>query len=146
MKIFETVCLDMEAGISLRQAAIKNGIVASTILMWIKDQPELQKLYARARTSMIDAVADQWLTIVDEAPEYVTESRCDDGETTTSRLRIDPASVANKKLRSDARQWLLSKLAPHKYGDSTRLEVDSTEKKVTLTYDQFILNKKPRDE
>jgi hypothetical protein len=137
-KIFEAVCLDMETGISLRQASLKNGVDFTTVHSWTKESEATLKRYARARAGMIDAVADQWLTIVDEKPPVIVDE--------SGKTRIDSAGVADKKLRSDARQWYLSKLAPHRYGDSTRLEVDSTEKKVTLTYDQFILNKKPRDE
>ena len=45
-----------------------------------------------------------------------------DGDETT--LALDPVAVQRNKLRVDARKWVLSKLAPKKYGDKLELSGD----------------------
>jgi hypothetical protein len=129
--VFDAICKDMETPLSLRKACLKNGTHHNLFLAKAKESEELQNQYERARLFMIDAVADEWLSIIDEEPEYITETSSGREETTVSKMRIDPASVANKKVRADARQWYLSKLAPKKFGDSSRIE-HSGEVKTTL--------------
>jgi hypothetical protein len=59
---------------------------------------------------MIDAMVDETMRLADEPPS-----------TNPITGAIDSASVAKQRLQVDTRKWLLSKLAPKKYGD--RLEV-----------------------
>lgn len=139
-ELFDAICADMETGLSLRKSCLKNGANHCTFIEYSRTSEELTNQYARARECLIDAVADEWLDIVDEEPDYVTETTNSGSESITSKMRIDPASVANKKLRADARQWYLSKLAPKKFGDSSRIEHSGevTEKRVILRYSDMI--------
>ncbi len=89
-------------GMSLRAAAKAANVPASTFLDWCAADKDLAERYARARDSMIDAMADELLTIADAG-------------------YTDAADIQKHRLQVDARKWLLSKLAPKRYGD--RLEV-----------------------
>jgi len=76
--------------------------------------PDLAADYARAREDLLEMMASDLLDIADR-PVGSTES----GGT-------DSGAVADKKVQIDTRKWLLSKLAPKKYGD--RLELAGDEK------------------
>lgn len=122
-KLFDAVCDRMSKGDSLRIACESVGVKKSTFLDNAGKDPELSDQYARAREALVDYTADEWLQIVDEEPEYISETISGKNGSTTTKLRIDPASVADKKLRADARQWYLSKLAPKMFGESSKLEI-----------------------
>jgi hypothetical protein len=89
-------------GMSLRAAAKAASVPASTFLDWCAADKDLAERYARARDSMIDAMADDLLTIADKPAQDAVEAQ-------------------KHRLQVDTRKWLLSKLAPKRYGD--RLEV-----------------------
>ena len=92
----------IHGGMSLRRAAEAAGVPTSTFLRWCSEDTDLADRYARARDSMIDAMADDLLTIADKPA-------------------ADSVEAQKHRLQVDARKWLLSKLAPKRYGD--RLEV-----------------------
>ena len=58
---------------------------------------------------MIDAIADDIMTITDEELDPLEGGK------------IDNAMVQKQRLRVDTRKWLLSKMAPKKYGDKLEL-------------------------
>lgn len=98
----EAVLERIRNGMSLRKASEATGVPTATFLRWCSEDPVLADHYARARDSMIDAMADELLTIADKE-------------------HLDSADVQKHKLQVDTRKWLLSKLAPKRYGD--RIEV-----------------------
>ena len=83
-----------------------------TFMGWIADDAELAEQSARAREALIELMAAQTLEIAD-APVPSTES----GAT-------DSGAVQKQRLQIDTRKWLLSKLAPKKYGDKIELSGD----------------------
>ena len=109
----------MVSGLSMRQSCIKAGIGASTWIDWVTADRELNERYARAREGLLDAMVDQILTLAD-APVPLL----DNGAT-------DPGLVRQRQLQIDARRWILSKLAPNKYGD--RLDVSVTDNRISIT-------------
>ena len=90
----------MAEGLSLRKSCEPLGVPASTFIGWVDKDPELCEQYTRARARMLDAQA--------EALEDIGE-RAAQAE--------NAVEVAGLRLQSDNRKWLLSKLAPKKYGD-----------------------------
>ena len=70
-----------------------------TVIHWVKERPGQ---YARARELGWDAIAEEIIEIADEPCETQVE-------------------VSQARNRIDSRRWLLSKIAPKKYGD--RLDV-----------------------
>ena len=109
----------MAEGISMRQACIKAGLTAQTFLRAVDDSPALAERYAQARGALLDAMVDQILTLAD-APVPLL----DNGAT-------DPGLVRQRQLQIDARRWVLSKLAPNKYGD--RLDVSVSDARISIT-------------
>lgn len=97
----------MENGQSLRQACNTFDVAISSFLRWVDEDKELADQYARARARLLDAKAEELEEIGDEAAN--AESA---------------VTVAGLRLKSDNRKWLLSKLAPKKYGDKLELAGD----------------------
>ena len=106
------VLTQMRDGNSLRQAAEMAGVARQTFLDWVDKDEELSGHYAQARAAMIDKIADDIMTIADE--EMIP----------TGEGKVDNAMVQKQRLRVDTRKWLLSKLAPKKYGDKLELTGD----------------------
>jgi hypothetical protein len=109
----------MAEGFSMRQSCIKAGLTAQTFLRAVDDSPGLAERYAQARGALLDAMVDQILTLAD-APVALL----DNGAT-------DPGLVRQRQLQIDARRWVLSKLAPNKYGD--RLDVSVSDARISIT-------------
>lgn len=94
---------------SLRSACEKCGVSITTVMNWINDDKTLSEQYDRARANMLEAIADEVLVISDTPAPLTPTGTTDSG------------AVAQKRLQVDSRKWLLSKLAPKKYGE--RIEV-----------------------
>jgi hypothetical protein len=107
----EKVLVSMHDGISLRQSCVAAGTNAQTFLRWVSEDTDLAERYTHAREALIDKVADDTLLIADEPVGSL-----DNGAT-------DSGAVAKQRLQVDTRKWLLSKLAPQKYGDKLDLGV-----------------------
>lgn len=82
----------------------------STVLRWRRDRDDFAALYQAAREDAADTLADQVLTIADDASGDVTE----DGE--GGRV-VDHENVQRSRLRVDARKWIACKLKPRVYGE-----------------------------
>jgi hypothetical protein len=102
----------MRNGLSLRQSSENANVKAQTFLSWVDQDKDLSEQYARARSDMIDKIADDIIKIADE--EMIP----------TGEGKVDNAMVQKQRLRVDTRKWLLSKLAPKKYGDKLELTGD----------------------
>lgn len=108
----------MLLGMSTTKACEAQGVPLRTFLDWVDASEGNATCYARAREIQVERMADEIRDIAD-APikKMVTMGR---GGGMTERL--DPADVQHKKLRTDSRKWLLSKVAPKKYGDRLAVE------------------------
>ena len=74
----------------------------STVRLWAtEDRNGFSAQYARARDAQMDAMAEDILLIADEENAEDTQ---------------------RAKLRIDTRKWLMSKMAPKKYGDKVMNE------------------------
>jgi len=103
----------MRSGLSAFKACQLAGVNQSTFAGWLNDDAKLAKEYARAREALIEKMANELLEIAD-TPVGSTES----GST-------DSGAVQKQRLQVDTRKWLLSKLAPKKYGDKLELSGDA---------------------
>ena len=105
----------MEDGASLRSALIEIKLSQTTFFSWIDNNEALLEQYARAREARTDKMADEILEIADssEGDLYVD----DNGDT-----KIDGNTVQRARTQIDARKWLMSKMAPKKYGDKLDIE------------------------
>lgn len=95
----------------------------ATVFRWLADENKSQfrEQYARAREAMADAMADELLEIADDGTNDWTERRRQDG---SSETVLNGEHVQRSRLRVDARKWLLSKVAPKKYGEKLELAGD----------------------
>ena len=92
----------------------------STVLRWLGDETKagFRDLYARARKAGCEAIADDIMEIADDATNDFMERRRKDGST---EMVLNSEHVQRSRLRIDTRKWLLSKLAPRKYGNKLEL-------------------------
>ena len=80
----------------------------------VDDTGGLASRYARARNIGLDALAEQIVEIASD----------------------DKRDANSRRVEVDARKWLLSKLRPDKYGDSTRTELSGVAGgPVSVTFD-----------
>lgn len=103
------IFLDMIDGMSLRKACVKRGVPASTVIDFVNSDKELAEQYAHARARLIEYQAEELEEIGERAASAETA-----------------VEVAGLRLQSDNRKWLLSKLAPKKYGDRITHAGDET--------------------
>lgn len=104
-----------------RTIAAEIGVSWATFIAWINADINRSEQYARARESQADKMAEDILSIADEA---VVEAK-HQGEDVI--LDISASAVARNKLRVDARKWLAAKMAPKKYGDKVMNEHTGTD-------------------
>jgi len=106
----EAICERLASGESLRKICASEGMPSQpTVFKWIKDVPDFAKQYASAREAQMEHMAEEILAISDEAS----------GDTIVTETGAKPDSewIQRSKLRVDTRKWLMSKMAPKKYGD-----------------------------
>lgn len=106
----------MKEGNSLRQACKEVGVGKASFLRWVEAVEGLADQYARAREQMLDVQAEELELIGDQAVNAETA-----------------VQVAGLRLKADNRKWLLSKLAPKKYGDKLELSGDQKNPLQTVT-------------
>lgn len=82
-----------------------------TIMVWLNHYLDFQEQYARAKQRQMELIGEEILEIAD-APAS------------------DSAQVQRAKLQVETRKWLMSKLAPKKYGD--RIDVTSSGEKLPM--------------
>ena len=94
-----------DKGLSCYKACKAAGVPHSTFMRWLDEDAALADRYADAREDLVERIATELLDISD-SPVPTTDS----GST-------DSGAVQDKRLRVDTRKWLLSKLAPKRYGE-----------------------------
>lgn len=108
------ICGRIAEGESLRQICRDDAMPGiSTVMQWLAAKPEFVEQYARAREAQQDAWADEILEIADDGRnDWIIREEGEAGGVISNQEHIQ-----RSKLRVDARKWLMSKLAPKKYGD-----------------------------
>lgn len=97
---------------------------AKTIFTWLKERPEFLAQYARAKEIQMEFYADEIKDISDdESRDFQVEEVYDNAGNVLRRItRSDNTAVNRARLRVDSRKWLMSKLAPKKFGDVQKHE------------------------
>lgn len=111
-RLAEIVLDGMHSGLSLFKASQKAGIAHSTFIAWVNEDAALADRYACARDNLIERIAEEIMELSDQ-----TVGEQPDG-------KKDWAAVQKHRLQVDSRKWLLSKLAPKRYGDKLELSGD----------------------
>jgi hypothetical protein len=105
------ICQKLSEGKSLRAICDLPGMPAqSTVFLWLQRHSEFSEQYACARVAQAEFWADQIVEIADDTSADVVFD--EDGNE-----RAQHEIVQRSRLRVDTRKWLMSKLAPKKYGD-----------------------------
>ena len=117
-EVISVVLASMEDGLSLRKSCELAEVSVTVFLRWVDADSELQEQYARTRARLLDTKAEELEEIGERAARAETA-----------------VEVAGLRLMSDNRKWLLSKLAPKKYGD--KLEIDQRTTLTDLTEEQL---------
>ena len=112
----EQICAKVLEGMRGGKSTFKSceaaGVGHSTFIGWVGEDAELADSYARAREDLLERMAQEVLDLSDkEVPE-------------TGDGRKDWQAIQKHKLQVDTRKWLLSKLAPRKYGDKLEVSGD----------------------
>lgn len=101
----DAICEWLASGKSLKKFCEEDGAPhQGTVYRWVAENQEFRERYERARESQAEFMGDDILEISDET-------------------KCDAVAVQNARLRVDSRKWLMSKLAPKKYGDKLTAEL-----------------------
>lgn len=104
------ICEEIALGKSLRAICKPEGMpAASTVCLWLTENPKFAEQYTRAREAQADYLAEETIEIADD-------SRQDYIQTENGPV-FNSEHVNRSRLRVDARKWFASKVAPKKYGD-----------------------------
>lgn len=104
---------EMRQGLSAYKACLKVGVPQGTFNGWLNEDAALAEDYARAREELHEFIAAEIIAIAD-APVPSND-----------KGGVDPGAIQKQRLQVDARKWLLSKLAPKKWGDKIEVSGDS---------------------
>jgi hypothetical protein len=116
--IFSKIIEEVSNGRALRNVLKDEGMPSSsTFYIWLEENEDKSKQYARACEVRADQIFDEILDIADDGTNdtYVNEK----GQEVT-----DQEVIGRSRLRVDSRKWIASKLNPKKYGDSSKLTLD----------------------
>lgn len=102
----------MRTGKSALKSCAQIGLSQSNFNEWLNRYPELVVDYTRAREIMHEVIADEIIAISDAPVGSIDSGATDSG------------AVQKQRLQVESRKWLLSKLAPKKWGDKLELSGD----------------------
>jgi hypothetical protein len=112
----DTICAQLAEGLSLREICRADGMPGkSTVMRWLHADAAFRDQYTRAKDIGIEAIAEDILDIADDATNDWMERH--DKEGGKVGWQFNGEAARRSQIRIDSRKWLLSKLAPKKYGD-----------------------------
>ena len=114
------ICRRLASGESLRAICRDEAIPhESTVRGWVVDDYKgFSAQYTRARDIGLDVMADEILEISDDGSNDWMARQGENSEGWT----LNGEHVQRSRLRVDTRKWLLSKVAPKRYGDRLNME------------------------
>lgn len=119
-EVRDAICEQLADGKSLRETLKQDGMPGmSHVFRELAADAAFREQYARAKDVGIERMADELLDIADDGTNDWMERQDKDG--VCIGYSVNGEAVQRSKLRADTRKWLLSKLAPKKYGDKLEL-------------------------
>lgn len=115
-ELADLICTRMENGETLREICRDEAMPSrQTVLNWCDKHDEFVGQYARAREALQDYWADEIVEIADDASnDWMTKEGVD---------VVNSEHINRSRLRIDSRKWLMSKLAPKRFGDKITQEI-----------------------
>lgn len=118
-ELADKICERMISGESLRHICADPDMpVKSTVLLWASKHEEFADQYTRARALLMDHWADEIIDIADDGTNDFVEQERENGN---KRIVADHEHIHRSKLRVDTRKWLMTKIAPKRYGERVAL-------------------------
>ena len=106
-----------EKGYSLSKACKDRSISRMMFIDYIDKDTRLVDMYARAVEYRNDLKAERIIKLAhNRGNDFYTDSQ--------GNIRPNPVAVQRDRLIIDSEKWLLSKLAPRKYGDRLQIDAD----------------------
>jgi hypothetical protein len=116
-KTADLICERLANGESIRTICKAKEMPAqSTIFKWLADNASFSEQYARAREAQADLIFEEMFEIADDASNDWMQRKAKEGEESPG-FELNGEHIQRSRLRIDARKWMLSKMAPKKYGD-----------------------------
>jgi hypothetical protein len=114
---FDAILTDVATGLATYKALAAHGSNFFSFYGHLNANKDAAERYARAKFDGLERLADEIVQLADESREGSKTRETKDG------TFIETGDMVERtRLQIDTRKWLLSKLAPKKYGD--RLELD----------------------
>jgi len=119
-EIADEICNRLALGESLIQMCKDEHLPSrETVRTWIIAFPSFSAKYARAREEQQEHHAEEILAIADDSSNDWMDREMDNGR--IERV-VDHENIQRARLRVDTRKWIMSKLAPKKYGEKITQE------------------------
>ncbi|MDW9814941.1 terminase small subunit protein [Sinorhizobium meliloti] len=107
----EDILDKLSIGKSLREICAAEGMPSESLVRkWVSQDEAFGAQFARAREAGMEALGDEILQIADSQEGDIITT--EDG-----REIVNHDAIQRAKLRVDTRKWIMSKIAPKKYGD-----------------------------
>lgn len=113
--MFEIVCQRIEKGRSVRKILKDKDVFSDAIFFPMLKDSSNNKRYARACIIRADNIFEEIIEIADKQEKDIIET--DDGPIVNHNV------INRNRLQIDARKWVLSKMQPKRYGESSQLDL-----------------------
>ena len=116
--IFSEIIKQISKGKSLRSVLRQTDMPSSqTFYIWIDEDHEKSKQYARACSDRADVIFEDMFYIADATEDDIIMDE-------NGKLITNHNVIQRDRLRVDTRKWALSKMNPKKYGDKVDVTTD----------------------
>lgn len=120
-------CERIASGKSLRTVCKDKDMPSpATIFLWMSQNEDFLKHYARACEERAEAYVEEMFDIADDGRNDFMEDEYMKGK--TPGYQLNGENIQRSKLRVDTRKWYVSKIKPKKYGE--KLDVTSEGEKL----------------
>ena len=120
-EVVDTICSRIANGESLRKICLDEDMPhRDTVNEWLSVNEVFSDQYVRAREEQADFMGESILEIADDTENDLIDVIGDGGEVVGTKVNSE--HISRSRLRVDTRKWLMSKMAPKKYGDKITQE------------------------
>lgn len=123
LELENEIFMRLSKGESLNKICKEEAMpAAQTVFEWIRADQNFADNYARARDMYADTVVEEITEIADDGRNDWMKKNDPDNE----GYIFNGEHAQRSRLRIDTRKWIASKLKPKKYGDSIKIESETT--------------------
>ena len=117
-QLADAICAEIAKGTAVKDIGKIEGFPSPSVIWgWASSNPAFQEKYAHAKSLAVERMAEEIQQIADDgANDYYEDSE--------GNRVVNHDHIQRSRLRVDTRKWLLSKLAPKKYGERLELAGD----------------------